>query len=258
MEIRTITCPACGGRLDISDPSRSMIYCQFCGNAVQIETARTKGHDIEYGRRDARAEMADKILPKLVEMKQSLVDNGDARYALDVLPDLIEERNQQIKHEMTHGWINVILGSVGYTVLSLFISLIVVGVTSNILIKTFGTNARFDVCDILVLFLCAAGIAISIYVGFRYLNVHKLKILKKLRNDKANKEELLETAKTTYEDTEKYINSVKEIKLAPSFRTEEALNFIIASLKSRQCVDLKEACFKYNQQKGDLAAMEDI
>ena len=239
MEIKTITCPACGGRLDITDPSRSMIYCQFCGNAVQIETARTKGHDIEYGRRDARAEMADKVLPKLLEMKESLIDNGDARYALDVLPGLIEERKQQIRHEMTHGWVNVILGAVGSTFLSIFVSLIIVGLASKV-------------------FMCVAGIAVSFYIGFRYLNIRKLKVLKNLRNDKTDKEELLETARKTYEETEKYINSVKEIDLAPSFRTEEAVNFIIAALKSRQCVDLKEACFKYNQQRGNLAAMEDI
>lgn len=258
MEIKTITCPACGGRLDITDPSRSMIYCQFCGNAVQIETARTKGHDIEYGRRDARAEMADKVLPKLLEMKESLIDNGDARYALDVLPGLIEERKQQIRHEMTHGWVNVILGAVGSTFLSLFVSLIIVGLASKVIIELFNTSARFDIGDFVILFMCVAGIAVSFYIGFRYLNIRKLKVLKNLRNDKTDKEELLETARKTYEETEKYINSVKEIDLAPSFRTEEAVNFIIAALKSRQCVDLKEACFKYNQQRGNLAAMEDI
>ena len=258
MKITSITCPACGGQLDIKDPSRSMIYCQYCGNAVQIETARTKGHDIEYGRRDARAEMADKVLPKLMEMKQSFIDNGDARYAIDVLPDLIEERRQQIRYEMTHGWIKTVLTAIGVVILSLFIALIIAGLFSKIMLATIADHNSFDISDILILLVCVLGIVGSFFAGYVYINEKKLKIIKKLRTDKANKEEMLENAKKTYDETEEYINSVQEIRIAPRFRSEEAVNFIIAALKSRQCVDINEACFKYNQQSGNLAAMEDI
>lgn len=78
MNIKTIQCPACGGNLNIENINQSLFYCQYCGAAVQLETNRNKGYDLEHGRLDARGEMADTILKGIEKIKPELIHNGNA------------------------------------------------------------------------------------------------------------------------------------------------------------------------------------
>lgn len=91
MNIKSIQCPNCGGTLNIENINQSLFYCQYCGAAVQLETNRNKGYDMEHGRLDARGELADAVLGKIEKIRSELIRNGKAEHDVKYYPSRIAE-----------------------------------------------------------------------------------------------------------------------------------------------------------------------
>ncbi|MBO4781917.1 MAG: hypothetical protein J5522_05930 [Lachnospiraceae bacterium] len=111
MNIRSIQCPSCGANLKLENVNQSIIFCQFCGASIQLETNHNKGYDMELGRLDARAELADKLLEKIEKIKPELIRNGKAERDTKYYPQAISSEKATLSVERTSGWKEAYLNS---------------------------------------------------------------------------------------------------------------------------------------------------
>lgn len=231
MNIQSIQCPCCGGNLNVENVNQSLIYCMFCGTAVQVETNHNKGYDMELGRLDARAELADETLAKIEKIKPELIRNFDSWARARDLPSTIYEIKADLHDMRFAGFKPYVFKPFGIGLGILFGGAIVV-----ICISSKLPEALLIPIEALVLFA-------PIYLPLIGL-VLKIKNEIHLMNIKKEYEADLVQAQQEYQETEAYINKNAEVNIPPRFRQEAALDYIVKGFKAREFVTLEQALFK--------------
>lgn len=135
MNIRTVQCPSCGGNLNVESVNQSLIYCMYCGASVQLETNHNKGYDMEMGRLDARAEIADELLAKIEKIKPELIRNSLAESRTKEYPSRIYRLKQDLNYTLTGEWKKYLLKPLGIGLVILFGGAIVVVFASSLVPK---------------------------------------------------------------------------------------------------------------------------
>ena len=237
MEIKTIRCPSCGGNLNVENINQSLFYCQYCGSAVHLETNRNKGYDMEHGRLDARAEMADSVLEEIEKIKPQLIRNAKAKRDMNTYPaeisDLKAERSLSLSMGLSDYVFRGFLKGLGVLFIGAFL---VVGLHS-LLSKPLFTLVELAVL-LAPIYLPAIGI---------------VRIVKKRRmlNDQiARYEKALKECRKEYEETSAFLAKNAKIDIPPQFRDESALNYVIKGLKAREFVSLEQALFRCGETLG--------
>ena len=231
MKIRSITCPSCGGTLNIENVNQSLLYCQYCGTAIQLETNRNKGYDMEHGRMDARAEMADKILGSIESIKDVLIRNSNADKEMKYYPHAIAECRDDLRAS--------ILSDIKDSIFKKFLKGLVVLFVGALFIVCVGGMLNIFLLGLLELIVLLAPIYLPVIGGVRMV---KEWIGKK--NQISLYETRLKEVKKEYEETSEFIKKNAEVDIPPRFRFEPALNYIIKGLKAREFVSLEQALFR--------------
>jgi hypothetical protein len=203
----------------------------FCGTAVQVETNHNKGYDMELGRLDARAELADETLAKIEKIKPELIRNFDSWARARELPSTIYEIKADLHDMRFAGFKPYVFKPLGIGLGVLFGGAIVVICISSLLPKGLLT-----LVEALVMFA-----PIYLPVGGLILKIKKELDLKALIKD--YKADLVQ-AQQEYQETEAYINNNAEVDIPPRFRQEAALDYIVKGFKAREFVTLEQALFK--------------
>lgn len=231
MLIKSIQCPSCGGNLNVENIHQSLFYCQYCGAAVQLETNRNKGYDLEHGRLDARAEMADTILQRIEKIKPELIRNGNADYDIKNLPRVIGEYKADLSENRIYGTKDMVIRGFFKGLGVLFIGAFFV-VALN---KTLPTPLH-TLLMILVGFAPIYIPAIGVFIVTRRSAEIKWQI--------ARAEERLAQARRDYAESEAYLAQNAEIDIPPRFRSEPALIYMMKGLKAREFISLDQAIFR--------------
>ena len=234
MNIKSIQCPNCGGTLNIENINQSLFYCQYCGAAVQLETNRNKGYDMEHGRLDARGEMADAVLEKIEKIRAELIRNGRAEHDVKYYPGRISELKADLSvsfgYELKDYILKPFLKGLGL----LFLGAFVVVCISSLVSKP-------------VLY------AVEALVGFApiYFPVIGTVMMFRKRSMKRGEisqcKECLKEAKKEFEESSAYLEKNAEVEIPPRFRQEVALNYITKGLKAREFVSLEQALFRCDE-----------
>ena len=230
MEIKTIQCPSCGGNLKVDNPNLSLIYCQFCGCQISLETNRNKAYDTEQGRLDARGDRADEFLAKIEKIKDKLILNYNAAQEMEDIPGYIGGLEAELLETKSD--------NKKYIVKPLLIGLGVSFVASMFILPVVFSLPDI-VAHILNFFLGIppiAGLAIGIV-----LKTQKESMLKQ---GIQNYEKKLEQTKKVHMETEMFLKENAEVDIPPKFRGPSTLDFIMNGLKGREFVSLEEALFK--------------
>ena len=237
MEIKTIRCPSCGGNLNVENINQSLFYCQYCGSAVHLETNRNKGYDMEHGRLDARAEMADSVLEEIEKIKPELIRNAKAKRDMNTYPseisDLKAERSLSLSMGLSDYVFKGFLKGLGV----LFIGAFFVVALQSLLSKPLFTLVELVVL-LAPIYLPVIGI---------------VRIVKKRRmlNDQiARYEKALKECRKEYEETSAFLAKNATIEIPPQFRDEATLNYVIKGLKAREFVSLEQALFRVGETLG--------
>lgn len=237
MEIKTIRCPSCGGNLNVENINQSLFYCQYCGSAVHLETNRNKGYDMEHGRLDARAEMADSVLEEIEKIKPELIRNAKAKRDMNTYPseisDLKAERSLSLSMGLSDYVFKGFLKGLGV----LFIGAFFVVALHSLLSKPLFTLVELVVL-LAPIYLPVIGI---------------VRIVKKRRmlNDQiARYEKALKECRKEYEETSAFLAKNATIDIPPQFRDEATLNYVIKGLKAREFVSLEQALFRVGETLG--------
>ena len=237
MEIKTIRCPSCGGNLNVENINQSLFYCQYCGSAVHLETNRNKGYDMEHGRLDARAEMADSVLEEIERIKPELIRNAKAKRDMNTYPseisDLKAERSLSLSMGLSDYVFKGFLKGLGV----LFIGAFFVVALHSLLSKPLFTLVELVVL-LAPIYLPVIGI---------------VRIVKKRRmlNDQiARYEKALKECRKEYEETSAFLAKNATIDIPPQFRDEATLNYVIKGLKAREFVSLEQALFRVGETLG--------
>ncbi|MBR4733900.1 MAG: hypothetical protein IK081_14150 [Lachnospiraceae bacterium] len=237
MEIKTIRCPSCGGNLNVENINQSLFYCQYCGSAVHLETNRNKGYDMEHGRLDARAEMADSVLEEIEKIKPELIRNGKAKRDMNTYPseisDLKIEKSVSLSMGLKDDVFKGFLKGLGV----LFLGAFFVVALHSVLIEPL-----FFLVELAVLLAPVYIPAIGI-----------VKLIKKrgeMNNQIANYEKRLKECQKVYGETNDFLAKNANIDIPPRFRNETALNYIIKGLKAREFVSLEQALFRCEETLG--------
>ena len=237
MEIKTIRCPSCGGNLNIENVNQSLFYCQYCGSAIQLETNRNKGYDMEHGRLDARAEMADTVLQEIEKIKPQLLKNGTAKRNMNYYPSEISD----LKAERS---LTLSMGIVDDVVKGFFKGLgILFG--GAIIVLVFFSRVKGPLLTLIELVVLLAPIYVPA-IGI-------VKLVRKRRSYSsqiAHYEKQLKECRKEYEETNAFLAKNAKIDIPPRFRQEAALNYIIKGLKAREFVSLDQALFRCEETLG--------
>ena len=237
MEIKTIRCPSCGGNLNVENINQSLFYCQYCGSAVHLETNRNKGYDMEHGRLDARAEMADSVLEEIERIKPELLKNGNAKRDMNYYPSAISDLKIEKSVSLSMGLSDYVfkgfLKGLGVLFLGAFIVLAVAKMIGEPLLT------------LLELAVLLAPIYIPV-IGI----VRIVKKRRTLSSQIAYYEKQLKECRKEYEETNAFLEKNAKIDIPPRFRNETALNYIIKGLKAREFVSLEQALFRCEETLG--------
>jgi len=237
MNIRSIQCPSCGANLKLENVNQSIIFCQFCGASIQLETNHNKGYDMELGRLDARAELADKLLEKIEKIKPELIRNGKAERDTKYYPQAISSEKATLSVERTSGWkeavINPLLKGLGV----LFIGAFVIVVLNKAVPK-----------PVLIAMELVIGLA-PVYLPLLGV-IRKMQKHNRIKAKIASYEAYLVEAQRVFNETEAYLNSNAEVDIPRKFRNDSALTYFIKGLKAREFVSLDQAIFRYEETMG--------
>ena len=107
----------------------------YCGASVQLETNHNKGYDMEMGRLDARAEIADDLLAKFEKIKPELIRNSLAESRTKEYPNKIYRLKQDLNYTMTGEWKKYLFKPLGIGLVILFAGALVVVIASSIVPK---------------------------------------------------------------------------------------------------------------------------
>ena len=237
MEIKTIRCPSCGGNLNVENINQSLFYCQYCGSAVHLETNRNKGYDMEHGRLDARAELADSVLEEIEKIKPQLIRNAKAKRDMNTYPSEISD----LKAERS---LTLSMGIVDDVVKGFFKGLgILFG--GAIIVLVFFSRVKGPLLTLIELVVLLAPIYVPV-IGI-------VKLVRKRRSYSsqiARYEKKLKECIKEYEETSAFLTKNAKIDIPPQFRDEAALNYIIKGLKAREFVSLEQALFRCGETLG--------
>lgn len=231
MNIKSIQCPSCGGNLNVENINQSLFYCQYCGAAVQLETNRNKGYDLEHGRLDARGEMADTILNKIEKIKPELIRNGKADHDIKYYPHVIFEEKTNLSASRTYGVRERVIKAFGRGLIVLFIG-------------AFFVVALNKAVPLPVLYLLEAAVGLA-PIYFPAFGLFKLmKINGEIKQRISRAEQALEQARRDYAESEAYLAQNAEVEIPPRFRTVQALDYMTRGLKAREFISLDQAIFR--------------
>ena len=231
MNIKSIQCPSCGGNLNVENINQSLFYCQYCGAAVQLETNRNKGYDMEHGRLDARAEMADTILERIEKIKPELIRNANADHDIKNLPGVIAGYKAELSENRIYGTKDMLITGFLKGLGVLFIGAFFVVALHKTLPKPL-----LYLLEFLVGFAPIYIPAIGVFLVTRRSADIKWQI--------ARSEERLAQARKDYAESEAYLAQNAEIDIPPRFRSEPALTYMMKGLKAREFVSLDQAIFR--------------
>ncbi|MBR6478403.1 MAG: zinc ribbon domain-containing protein [Lachnospiraceae bacterium] len=242
MNIKAITCPNCGASLNVENINQSLFYCQYCGAAVQLETNRNKGYDMEHGRLDARAELADSILERIDKIKDALIRNGRADYDIKYYPHIIAEQKAELSFEFWDGLKHYVLKGFLKGLGVLFIGAIFVVALTKALPAFLLTLLELAVL-LAPVYFPIIGIVIVI----------KKQI--EIKSYIADCETRIKKATKELRETNEFLAKNAEVDIPQRFRQERALNYMIKGLKAREFVSLEQALFRCEEAmtRGEVA-----
>lgn len=231
MNITSVKCPSCAANLSVPDTSNSMIYCQFCGATVYLETARNTGYDLEMGRREAIADTADNFVKILKDMKKPVLELPVDAQRLKNCNAEIEKYERLVKKysktSTPYKTPSIISGCV-----VLFLSMI---------------QAPFIVFIIAAL-LCIGGYILS--------GQSCVKDLNRVQNRLDVCEREAETIKNAIDRNEAIVAKYPNVIIPLQYRTEKAFDYFINLFKSRQAFTLEEAYSRYSEVVKQDEALE--
>ncbi len=222
MNITNVSCPNCAASLTVQGNSKSMIYCQFCGASVYLETAHNTGYDLEMGRREAIANTADSYVSMLQEIRGPLLElPQDYRKVKACEASIKNCENNIYKYNKP---------STPYVIPSI-------------------------VAGSVVLFLCMirAPFIVFLLAGILCLGGYILRGQTCVTNA-ANAATLLEKKKQeliSLNETVKYKESLATkypgVNIPQKYRNDKAFDYFINLFKSRQAFTLEEAYSRYEE-----------
>ena len=222
MNITNVKCPNCGASLSVDGNSRSIIYCQYCGASVHLETAHSTGYDLEMGRREAIADAADNYVNILQELR-------------DPMLSLPKDYNDIQACEKT---INTCERNIAkYSKPS----------------TAYKTPSIVSGCAVLFLCMIAAPFLVFIIAGILSIGGYILSGQSCVKNGKKaeelleKKQQELESLKLVAQRKENIISKYPEVNIPPQYRTEKAFDYFINLFKSRQAFTLEEAYSRYSE-----------
>lgn len=220
MNIINVKCPNCGASLRVEGNSRSMIYCQFCGTSVYLETAHNTGYDLEMGRREAIADTADNFVNILQDIKGPVLElPGDYQSFRACEATLKSYKNSIIKYSST---------TTPYIVPSI--------ISGCIVFFLFITFSSF------LWFMFWAILCLGIYLISGQICVHKKKSYETLVY---SKEKELQSLKAVVNNKEEILAKYPNVLIPKKYRNTKAFDYFINLFKSRQAFTLEEAYSKY-------------
>ena len=231
MNITNVKCPDCGASLRVDGNSRSMIYCQYCGASIYLETAHSTGYDLEMGRREAIADEANNFVNILQEIKTPILELPLDYNKIKTYETVIKTyENNVVKYAKTS--------------------------------TTYKVPSIVAVCVVLFLSMVRAPFLLFLFAGvlcwLGYLLSGQI-CVKKRKNAEIlldKKQQELESLKDIVNNKECIIAKYPNVKIPKKYRNVKAFDFFINLFKSRQAFTLEEAYSRYDEVLKQEEALE--